>query len=431
MRAWSTARAFAILFVTACGFACAGGAAGPGARGRDAGDGAGAAPPSAPRAAWTRTAAPGLDAAQVDLPEPRRSTYVLRNGLAVQVVERGDRPVVSVRLVLPTGAAGDADAAAGATAIAGVLFAERYEETPTGTRIVDEKTLRYKFAQRGVAFSVQTLQDATVISIDGYAADLSEYLAELADAVKRPRLGRFTYLAVRSYLRERLEDAELADDGTFLELLEQRAFGAGHVYARPVSGTAASLGQLAIEDVQAASKRLFVPRGATLIVAGRVTAREVFGFAEESFGTWRGAAAKSPAVKVRPGATRKQVGYIPRVPSSTLLFCATRSLGDLATSTAELDVMVSILGGTSESRLNRALRERLGLTYGAFGAFIRRRGGNALMFCARSSTCGSTAGRPLLAAHRVRAVERLALRWRPRRARAALATARRASMMVR
>jgi predicted Zn-dependent peptidase len=125
------------------------------------------------------------------------------------------------------------------------------------------------------------------------------------------------------------------------------------------------------------------------------------------------------------------VGYIPRVPSSTLLFCATRSLGDLATSTAELDVMVSILGGTSESRLNRALRERLGLTYGAFGAFIRRRGGNALMFCARSSTCGSTAGRPLLAAHRVRAVERLALRWRPRRARAALATARRASMMVR
>ncbi|MFO0728270.1 MAG: pitrilysin family protein [Myxococcota bacterium] len=348
--------------------------------------------PEPPVAPWQRTAPPEPLAA-IPRALDRTTQHTLGNGLRLVVIEHKKRPVISVRLFLPSGSAMEPENAAGAAYLAIALLGDGYEVNDLGKPLVDEKSFRTQVAKLGGRYSFTVSHDAATLGIDGYSADAKRYLDMLASALIRPRLGEETFAARRENILDILEDAELSDDSTFFEFLGTASFGAGHVYARPIYGTLANIPSLALEEVRHEQHRLVTPKGATLVVVGDVSAASVVAMVESAFGPWKGPPPEREAVIRPPPVTKRSaVGFIQRLPSTTLLVCATRPLSDVKGQDEALDVLAEVLGHGAESRLGTVLREENGLTYGAYAEIVRRRFARTIVLCSRLKGTESETG---------------------------------------
>lgn len=343
------------------------------------------APPAAPQAAaaappWAPTAPPPPLPPQ-PVPFPVAREVVLPSGLRVAVVELHRRPVVSIGLVLPRGALSDPPDAAGLGQLAVRLAGDVREAGPDGEKLHWEKSLRREVIELGGVPELELLSEATVLEISGYAQDTGRYLELLAGAVLAPRHGAEAFRARRNQMLDALEDLETGDPEVLEQLLTEAAFGPGHPYARSSGGTLATVGVIGLEDVAAHQARLFVPRGATLLVVGDVAPAKVFASARAAFGAWRGDPTPPPALSGGAPARRAQHGYLRREPATTLVACATRPVPSGAGDDAALEVLAALLGEGAESRLMAALRHERGLTYGAAAQVIRRQRARAFLAC--------------------------------------------------
>lgn len=316
--------------------------------------------------------------------QPKTSETTLPNGLRVVVVEHHRRPVVITRLVFPHGSASDPEGGGGATYFAVSLLGGIYEENENGQSILEEKSLGRQIIELGGSYGGDITTDQSYISIDGYAVDTSVYLEKLASAVMRPRRGAESFGYHRTDLVHRVEDIELNDDVAFYDFLSQAAFGAGHVYARQVFGTAASLKSIGHVQIVEQQTALLSPRGAVLLVVGDVSAGPIKAAARKAFRDWR-APKKTLSTRVAPPRVRaaKHVQLIPKSPSAAMAICGARPLSDIRGQDATLDILVKVLGHGITGRLGAALRAKHGLSYTADAFIARRRHARALMACSR------------------------------------------------
>ena len=98
------------------------------------------------------------------------------------------------------------------------------------------------------------------------------------------------------------------------QLVANAAFGSGHPYARSPLGTVDSVTPMGIEEVVDRQLDVFVPKGATLLVAGDVRPDAVAAAAKAAFGRWDGEPASPlaavPPPRVTAGST--EVGFLER-----------------------------------------------------------------------------------------------------------------------
>ncbi|MHB8877064.1 MAG: M16 family metallopeptidase [Myxococcaceae bacterium] len=341
--------------------------------------------------AWKRAAVPeSLPAAPWKEPETRER--VLPSGLRVVVLERHRRPLVSIRLVFPSGSATETVAEGGLTFISFALLGERFDRrTEAGElEVFDEKSARRQVAEAGGQLTFRVSADTSSIGIDGYSADTSAYLSMLDRVLRDRRHGEDSFANSRDGLLDALDDLELGDDQTFQQCVAQRAFGQGHVYARPVFGSTQSLSELGLEQVVERQNRLLRPAGTTLLVVGDVNSEVVFAKAAALFGFWTPRASLVPPKIPAPVvARRKSVMLVPRLPARTTMVCAARPLSDVKAPDAVLEVLAHIVGS---NRLRDALRERRGLTYGTSAELVLRRHARAFLACSRWRGSETTEG---------------------------------------
>lgn len=320
--------------------------------------------------------------------EPLVHTSTLPNGLEVVVVEHHARPLVSVRLLLPSGAAADPAEKAGVTwfTVAGLLGTfDRLgpDEVPLDP---DEKSARRQVAELGASLTFDVGPDRAWLGIDGFAVDAERYLERLSAVVRDARHGEATFMAQVEGVAAGLEELELTDADAVEQLLGRMTFGQSHPYARPAFGTAASVDGLGVEDVVERQATLLLPRGSTLLVAGDVDAQRLSLAIARTFAPWRtpgrGLAPRVPAPAVKK---RSAVTFIPRKPSKTVHLCAARALSDVKASDAELELLAELLS----ARLSNALREKEGLTYSVSGGLLRLRYAKALLLCSRLDAADS------------------------------------------
>jgi zinc protease len=328
---------------------------------------------------WSRSAPPAALARLTAVEAPRRSS-LLPNGLGLLVVEEHRRPIVSIRLVFPTGAAADPDDKAGATFLAFALLAERFDEKKATGEPVDwdEKSARREVAEAGGQYGFNVMQDAAWIGIDGYARDAALYMRFLEKIIRARRHGDDSFFALREGTRDWLEDLETADENVFMEAVARLAFGAAHPYSRPVNGTERSLAGLGLEDVVERQQQALCPGRATLVVVGDVTAAEVARKAEAAFLRWPPCREVSGPQIPLPPVGRRAVVVLPRRPATTTLVCASRALSDVKGADAALDVVALIVG---HRRLHDAIREEKGWTYTPSAGVSRYRRARAFVAC--------------------------------------------------
>ena len=298
-------------------------------------------------------------------PATRRT--VLGNGLTTLVAARTALPVVTLRMTVAAGAAGECTGEEGlATLAANALEG--------GTQRLAGETLAWELERLGLQLETWTTWDALSLNCTAVAAQLPAALALLAEIVRAPafpesEVGRMRGEQLAELLQRQVEPRALADD-----MAAHFFFSDASPYSRPLLGRRTALETLDATTVRDFHQRRFTPGAAALILSGDVDPDAAVALVARSFGDWTGSAPDRPDVPAEPRCRELNLQLVDR-PGAVQ---SELRIGHVSVARSHPDyfsllVMNAILGGAFTSRLNLSLRERHGFTYGVRSGFSFRR----------------------------------------------------------
>jgi predicted Zn-dependent peptidase len=300
---------------------------------------------------------------------PSFARHPLPNGLVVLEVDLPGRPLVSATLVLRRGAADEPPGVGGAT----VLMARALSE---GTARFDAIELVEAAERLGASLHAEAGWDATTISLDVPAERLREGLELLAEMAARPT---FPDAEVTRLREERLNDilqARADPRRRAEEAFNATIYDAASPYGRPTGGLAATVERLRPDVLRATHARMFAPDRLALLVGGDLAGIDLPALAGSIFGDWAAAPGAEPAGPIddRSAPRGRVVRVFHRTGAvQTEIRIGKRGLPRRIPDFHAVSIMGAILGGLSDSRLNRKLREEKGYTYGAGAGYELRR----------------------------------------------------------
>lgn len=288
------------------------------------------------------------------------------NGLDLRVARMARLPVVSVNLFMRAGEADLDEAAAGLSVLAG-------DALEGGTRKRSGTELAEALERIGVRLDVATGWEGTSVSLSCLADRLAEGLDLLAETVLEPSFPEDEVERAREHqlavIRQRAMDpSALATDQAV-----RRYYESGIPYARPLSGTAASIEPVGRAHLEGYADAYYRPERGGMVVVGDVSADEVSALVEARLGAWHGAPPPARPFEARPATRERRVTVVDR-PGSVQ---SEIRVGHVGVARADGDffplmVLNLLFGGTFSSRLNLNLRERNGFTYGVRSRFSFR-----------------------------------------------------------
>lgn len=300
---------------------------------------------------------------------PPISRRTLGSGLQVWGLPHDALPVATVTLVLPFGVRDDP---ADRPGLAGVLT-DLMEEGGNGR---DAIAMAEALAGLGTEVSIDVGADATTVSCAVLARCFEPAMALLFGLIARPHLAEADFARVVELRVNRL--AQLRSSASAMaERLLLRGVVGDHPYGHGALGTLASLEALTLDEVRQFHQRHVTPAGTVCVVAGSVPVDTVQAVIERHADIWTagGDVSRALVAPPTPQVPRTLVSDRPGSPQSEVRIGwigPDRSVPEYHT----LVTLNAILGGQFTSRINRNLRERRGLTYGAHSSFdFRARGG--------------------------------------------------------
>jgi zinc protease len=316
---------------------------------------------SSPAAAQETEPPPPMEQRPIEF--PGFEEFTLENGLRVVVLTYGTQPVATVRLYAPGGGRLEPLELAGLASMTATVLTKG-----TGTRSAVE--ISETIEGLGGSLSAAGLQDEFYVTASALTDHLTAAFELMADVVKNATFPEDEVELARrqqlSSLQAQLGQPQAIAGRRFASVL----YGDEHPYG--VGSTPESVRAIRRDDLVAFRDRVLRPEGSLLLVAGRVERDEVERLARTHLGDWTGRAATPPALSVPPGRDRTHI-YLVHRPGSVQSNIALGHLGIEPDNPDyfPLEVMNRILGGGSDSRLFRILREERGWTYGAYSQFTR------------------------------------------------------------
>jgi zinc protease len=294
----------------------------------------------------------------------------LSNGLTVAVVERKSSPLVTVQLVVKSGASSESSAKAGLADMTADMLTK-------GTKSRSASQIAEDMAFLGSDLNSGASWNSSTVSFTATPDKLSAAMAIMADVVMNP-----------AFKQEELDllKSQTADELKFN--LKQPGFIANYVVSKytfgehPAGGTPDSIASFSTADVAGFHSKFYTPGNAVLIFAGDISAAQAFALADKAFNAWRSTTATTTA-GVGNSVSRPQKNDVGRI-----LVIDLPNSGQAAVTYAlpipqvgradkrfyDASVLNSVLGGGYSSRLNYEIRIKRGLSYGAGSSFGWRGG---------------------------------------------------------
>jgi len=293
---------------------------------------------------------------------PRIARRSLDNGLRVWSIAHPAVPVVSIMLVLDIGTAADPVDRPGLAGLVTDLVDEG-----AGSR--DAIAISDALARIGSHLEIESGPDATTIGLTTLTKSLPRAMELLADVAMRPHLAESDLDRVRELRLNRLRQMRRLPGTAGDRALLAAVFGS-HPYGHGSFGTTPSLQAITVDEARAFWTRAFGPDRATLIVAGDLAASDAIAAAQASFAGWSGDHPRTPTPEPSATAAARQVLIVDR-PGSPQSDLRVGHVGPPRRTDAfhRLVTMNALLGGQFTSRINKKLREAMGVTYGARSSF--------------------------------------------------------------
>ncbi len=278
----------------------------------------------------------------------------LSNGLTVIVEEMPHVESAAYDLLIPGGILNDDETCVGASLVLAEL-------TSRGAGDLDARQLMEAFDDLGVRHGESAGHDRFYYSGGLLADTLPEALKLVSLMVRQPSFPEEELDPIRSVFLQDI--ASLQDNPARRSSMEISKRYHPAPYNRPGTGTVEGLNAVTLDHLKSRWRETFLPDGAILSVAGKVSAQRVIELADQQFGGWKGKGKEIPAFgKVSP----PSVYHIDYESSQLQIMMVYPSVvfGDPDYYAAK--VAGGILSGGMFGRLFIEVREKRGLVYSVY-----------------------------------------------------------------
>lgn len=332
----------------------------------------------APASSTTR-----VDNSQLPAPGPARPVAItppiekqLANGLRVVILPRAGSALVAAEFLLLSGSEVDpADRAGLADFTASLL--NQGTKSPAGSRSASQ--LASAAEALGGPLQAQAGWDATTIGITVTTPKLAAALDLLADVVRHPAFAKNEVERYRAQVIDSLH-LSFSDPTELAPLVAARIVHGSTPYGHPRLGTPASVQRITAGELHTLHQRYYRPDNAVLVLTGGLEPDTGFALAAQVFGDWN-APAQAPPEALLKTAAQVAPAIITIIDQPNAGQAAVIAVLPLPGRSADDYypglVASNVLGGGYSSRLNREIRIKRGLSYGASADYgVLRDGGD-------------------------------------------------------
>jgi len=291
----------------------------------------------------------------------------LDNGLRVIVARRPSLPLLAAEVVIRHGAEVDPPSVAGAASMTADLLTK-------GTTSMSAPEIARAIESLGGSIDSGAQWDSSLASVVVLADKAEPALRILADVVRHPAFQQEEIDRLKNQRLDGLRVAMQQPHALARFVTAKVVFGSG-AYGHPIGGTLESVEKLSRNDVTALYQKYYAPGNAAFILVGDITLAQGKVFAEKFFGDWKNAGV-SPNEKLKSGAAdwkpENLVINMPEAGQAAVTVAKPAIKRDSPDYYAAL-VANAALGNGFVSRLNREIRIKRGLSYGAGSGLDPRR----------------------------------------------------------
>ncbi|MBM3965728.1 MAG: insulinase family protein, partial [Planctomycetes bacterium] len=299
------------------------------------------------------------------VPEPSVAKKRLANGLNIAVISNHEVPIVSMVLGIRSGSWTERKPGVAAMTMSMVS---------QGTKSKTAKQMAEVLESNAISLAGASAMDSATISGSALTDKVPLAIELLADMARNPSFPKEEYSILSSQTLLGLSISTKTPEYLADREFRRRIYGE-HPYARTVTGETSDVRAIKVDDLKDWFSANVRPDNCTLYLAGDITSEAGFELAEKYLGDWKVEGELSlPALPVLPDNTQTQILLYDRPGSEqSQIRVGHVSIGRTDSSFSQATVMSSILGGSFNSRLNKAIRVEKGLTYGARGGVAARR----------------------------------------------------------
>lgn len=296
------------------------------------------------------------------IPRPLETT--LANGLRVIVVEKPGLPIVTATVVAPAGAVHDPAGKAGTASLAADLLTK-------GTKTRSAEQIAQQIESLGGSIAAGADWDAAFATVTVKSDQIAPALTLLADVARNPVFAPGEIDRARTQSLDGVT-VQLKSPAALAGLVASRAVFGQQSYGNRMGGTPTSLPKIGRDDIAAAYARAWSPQQAALVIVGDIAQKDAASLAQKLFGDWTGQSGATPATVTAPPKPRVIVVDMPGAGQAGVVVArpgiARSDKGFYAAQVAN-----ATLGVGFTSRLNREIRVKRGLSYGAGSSVDTRR----------------------------------------------------------
>jgi zinc protease len=324
--------------------------------------------------AYAAFALPGGASAQ-----PQWKKITLKNGMDVIVIENAAVPLVTVEIAVKNGAYTEPPEYNGLSHLYEHMFFKSNERSKTDG-------YHDRAAELGMLSNAQTQYEVVNYYTTTIRTGLREAMTLMRDAIRYPL---FDKQELDQEIEVVLDELNQHRSNPYFYLLDATDKKLWYQYPsrkRP-GGDPETVAKATPEMMRVIQKKFYIPNNSALVIAGDVTAQEVFKFAEEIFGDWpRG---EDPFVKDpiprHPALTKDEAAIVNQpVNAATIQVSYQGPSTDMdAPATYAADVFSFILR-QPDSRFSRALVDS-GLTTGTTFGYLTQKNVGPIQFMAQTT----------------------------------------------
>jgi zinc protease len=298
----------------------------------------------------------------------RPTEATLANGLHVIVAERHSLPLVAAQLVVRSGSEADPMDRAGTATMTGSLLTK-------GTDKMSAPEIAGAIESLGGTIGSGAGWDSSYAVVVVMSDKLDVALGILGEVVQHPTFKQEEIDRLKKQTLDRLQ-VSLQQPGTLLTYVATRVLFPSGPYAHPGGGTIESLNTIRRDDIAKLYTAYYRPDNAVLIFSGDITLEQGKTYAEKFFGGWKANDSARPApigpAEVKDWKPQNIVVDMPQAGQAAV------SLVKPAIKRNSPDYYAGVvanaaLGNGFASRLNREIRIKRGLSYGARSFLDTRR----------------------------------------------------------
>ena len=320
--------------------------------------------------AFSQTETPPPASAPKTMSIPAVLEQKLSNGLTVAVVQRNSVPLVTVQVLIKSGASSELDKQAGLANITADMLTKG-TKSRSATQIAEDVAFLGGSIDSGAGWN------SSFVSATVTPDKLDQAMNVLSDVTLNPAFKQ--------------DELDLLKSQTLDELkynLKQPSFLANYVASvysfveHPAGGTPESIQSLTTDALSSFHQTNYVPNNAVLIFAGDINLDQATKLAQQSFGGWR-------SNTMPRNDSDSDYDTFPDRPLGRILVIDLPASGQAAVAYVKpirkfprgksenfypASVFNSVLGGGYSSRLNYEIRIKRGLSYGAGSSLAWRKG---------------------------------------------------------